>query len=333
MSLREDKGSWRKVVGSKEYQILILALFVRLLSLECLLNLCDLLTPASIESFYSPMMTNLCASTWQMLRSVYSKAQSELGKLQGKGVVEVDVDKIVRKNQSTRIVRALECMEAWIMLNPSLFLQDSNVCFKFFEILEASVMGKLDFGNKGEEEGWEDGGNTMPRMLMMLKMELSDSGRGEGRVVIPVFTEISNAAEDVLTHLLNLVSFGGVERGGNTISVMKYDVEEAEGDDGESGIVWISILDQVLVSICPRKAESLVVVRDASGGYAWRSEREVVGVGEAGERIVKQVVKRRCNNLQYNKQLYDQAGEQGGDLSIHKGPAWYSKGSGSRWVT
>ncbi|GMH73055.1 hypothetical protein TrRE_jg2354 [Triparma retinervis] len=298
-------------------------------SLDCLLNLSALLSAASVEFFYSSLMTNLCGSTWQMLRTVYSKAQEALAKIQGKGFIEVAVDKVLKKSQSARIVKAIECIEAWIMLNPSLFLKDLTVCYKFFDVLEAGVMGKFDTG-KGADGEWDDGSNRMPRMLMQLKMDMNDMQEKGREIIIPVFTDISDAAEDALTHVLNLVSFGGSGRSADLVDITKHEFEEEEEKGGEEGrTVWISILDQVLVSVCPRKTESVVVVRDASGGYAWRSEVNALGVGEAGEKIVKQVVRRRCLNLAYNKQLYDQAGEHGGDLSIHKGPAWYSKGSNS----
>eukprot|EP00520_Triparma_pacifica_P000152 CAMPEP_0118643496 /NCGR_PEP_ID=MMETSP0785-20121206/6423_1 /TAXON_ID=91992 /ORGANISM="Bolidomonas pacifica, Strain CCMP 1866" /LENGTH=1077 /DNA_ID=CAMNT_0006535165 /DNA_START=99 /DNA_END=3329 /DNA_ORIENTATION=- len=163
-------------------------------SLDCLLNLSALLSPSSVESFYSTLLLNLCGSTWQMLRTVYSMAQEELAKLRGKGIVEVDVDKVLKKGQSTRIVRAIECIEAWIMLNPSLFLQNETICYKFFDVLEAGVMGKFDSGKSIDAE-WDEGSNRIPRMLMQLKMDMNEADEKKRKeVIIPVFTEISDAA-------------------------------------------------------------------------------------------------------------------------------------------
>ena len=50
-----------------------------------------------------------------------------------------------------RIIFSLSVIEAWVMSNPGQFLLHEDTCMKFFDVLEAAVMGKLP-------TCWEGGG-------------------------------------------------------------------------------------------------------------------------------------------------------------------------------
>ncbi|GMI05714.1 hypothetical protein TrLO_g10621 [Triparma laevis f. longispina] len=257
-------------------------------------------------------------------------------------ILEVDTATFVSPRLSKRIVCALNCISDWVMYNPTQFLLHEDACMKFFDVLEAAAMGKLPvtqvaskegaFG-EGGESGFYQATNRLPRMLLQLRMD--QHLEKKGNVVVPVFPEISEAAEDIITHLLNLLNREEDYKNVDLSHPGRFDLQVDENDpsQGEKDTsVFFSYLDSMLISLVhnSKEGEGVVVVRDSSGAYTWRSTVETIGRAQVEPTLLKSIIRRRSTNKSYNKSLYE-ADLRGSadDHSEHKGPAWYKNSSSS----
>ncbi|GMH87160.1 hypothetical protein TL16_g10771 [Triparma laevis f. inornata] len=292
-------------------------------SMSCLHDLSQLYPHLGGDDLdlHHTLILNLCGSTWQMIRNVYNTAHEELTKAhlgqQQKG--KAGSGRNIRggggvggggsRKLSKRIVCALNCISDWVMYNPTQFLLHEDACMKFFDVLEAAAMGKLPL-----------------RMDQHLEKK--------GNVVVPVFPEISEAAEDIITHLLNLLNREEDYKNVDLSHPGRFDLQVDENDpsQGEKDTsVFFSYLDSMLISLVhnSKEGEGVVVVRDSSGAYTWRSTVETIGRAQVEPTLLKSIIRRRSTNKSYNKSLYE-ADLRGSadDHSEHKGPACRSSGSG-----
>ncbi|GMH78737.1 hypothetical protein TrST_g13945 [Triparma strigata] len=256
-------------------------------------------------------------------------------------ILEVDTANFVSPQLSKRIVCALNCISDWVMYNPTQFLLHEDACMKFFDVLEAAAMGKLPITQVASKEdsfgegesGFYQATNRLPRMLLQLRMD--QHLEKKGNVVVPVFPEISEAAEDIITRLLNLLNREEDYKNVDLSHPGRFDLQVDENDpsQGEKDTsVFFSYLDSMLISLVhnSKGGEGVVVVRDSSGAYTWRSTVETIGRAEVEPALLKSIIRRRSTNKSYNKSLYE-ANLRGSadDHSEHKGPAWYKNSSSS----
>ncbi|GMI30952.1 hypothetical protein TeGR_g7489 [Tetraparma gracilis] len=254
-------------------------------------------------------------------------------------IVEFDADTILGSNMKKRIIFSLSVIEAWVMSNPGQFLLHEDTCMKFFDVLEAAVMGKLP-------TCWEGGGagakyqatNRLPRMLLMLRMD--QHLEKKGNVMVPVFPDISEAAEGIILHLLNFLNneTKGVDHldlhMASRLDLWEDGRDESKGEKGST--VFLSYLDSILISMVEKNedGEAVVVFRDATGAYSWVCGIDVCRQKDVDEKLIQAVLRRRHKNMLYNSSLCEAPGTasmdrtSGGSL-VNKGPAWFKNSSSS----
>ena len=130
---------------------------------------------------------------------------------------------------------------------------------KFFDVLEAAAMGKLpvtqiasrlERGQDGDEgdAGWYQATNRLPRMLLQLRMD--QHLEKKGNVIVPIFPDISAAAEDIITHLLNLLNREEDYKRVDLAKPGRFDLQIDEDDEskGEKDTsAFFSYLDSMLI--------------------------------------------------------------------------------------
>ena len=172
---------------------------------------------------------------------------------------------------------------------------------------------------------------------MLLQLRMDQHLEKKGNVIVPVFPDISEAAEDIVTHLLNLLNreeeYGGI----HLSNPGKFDLQIDEDDEskGEKDTsAFFSYLDSMLISLVHNSStgEGVVVVRDASGAYTWKSTVEAKSRSEVEPKLLKSMIRRRSANKVFNRSLYEadvHEGEGASTMSEHRGPAWYKNSSSS----
>lgn len=180
--------------------------------------------------------------------------------------------------------------------------------------------------------------NRLPRMLLMLRMD--QHLEKKGNVMVPVFPDISEAAEGIILHLLNFLNneTKGVDHldlhMASRLDLWEDGRDESKGEKGST--VFLSYLDSILISMVEKNedGEAVVVFRDATGAYSWVCGIDVCRQKDVDEKLIQAVLRRRHKNMLYNSSLCEAPGTasmdrtSGGSL-VNKGPAWFKNSSSS----